>query len=65
MKVYDLDDLVQLLKMNKQTLRIYIKEGKLKASKVGRKYIITEEHLKEFLLELGKGFSYRSYTNRP
>ena len=49
MKVYDLDDLVQLLKMNKQTLRIYIKEGKLKASKVGRKYIITEEHLKEFL----------------
>lgn len=49
MKVYDLDDLVKLLKMNIQTLRIYIKEGKLKASKVGRKYIITEENLKEFL----------------
>jgi len=49
MKVYDLDDLVKLLKMNIQTLRIYIKEGKLKASKVGRKYIITEESLKEFL----------------
>lgn len=49
MKVYDLDDLVKLLKMNIQTLRIYIKEGKLKASKVGRKYIVTEENLKEFL----------------
>ena len=49
MKVYDLEDLVKLLKMNIQTLRIYIKEGKLKASKVGRKYIVTEENLKEFL----------------
>ena len=49
MQVYDLDDLVKLLKMNIQTLRIYIKEGKLKASKVGRKYIVTEENLKEFL----------------
>ena len=49
MNVYDLDDLVKVLKMNKQTLRIYIREGKLKASKVGRKYIVTEENLKDFL----------------
>lgn len=49
MKVYDLDELCEVLKLNKQTLRIYIREGKLKASKVGRKYIITEENLKEFL----------------
>lgn len=49
MKVYDLNEVCELLKMNIQTIRIYIKEGKLKASKIGRKYIITEDDLKEFI----------------
>ena len=49
MKVYDLNEVWELLKMNIQTIRIYIKEGKLKASKIGRKYIITEDDLKEFI----------------
>lgn len=49
MKVYDLNEVCELLKMNIQTIRIYIKEGKLKASKIGRKYIITEDDLKELI----------------
>lgn len=49
MKIYDLKEVSNLLKMNIQTLRKYIKEGKLKASKVGTHYIITEESIKEFL----------------
>ncbi len=49
MKVYDLKEVSEMLKMNIQTLRRYIKEGKLKASKVGTHYMITEESLKEFL----------------
>ena len=49
MKLYDLDEVVELLGLNIQTIRIYIKEGKLKASKVGRKYIVTDEAIKEFL----------------
>ena len=49
MKVYDLDEVVELLGLNIQTIRIYIKEGKLKASKVGRKYVVTEDAIKEFL----------------
>lgn len=49
MKVYDIEELSQMLKMNKRTLQRYVREGKLKVSKVGRKYIITEENLKEFL----------------
>lgn len=49
MKVYDLNEVCELLKMNIQTIRIYIKERKLKASKIGRKYIITEDDLKEFI----------------
>ena len=49
MKIYDLQEVCEILKMNIQTIRIYIKEGKLKASKVGRKYVITEEDFKDFL----------------
>ena len=49
MKIYDLNEVCDILKMNIQTIRIYIKEGKLKASKIGRKYIITEEDFKAFL----------------
>lgn len=49
MKLYDLDEVVELLGLNIQTIRIYIKEGKLKASKVGRKYVVTEDAIKEFL----------------
>ena len=49
MKLYDLDEVVELLGLNIQTIRIYIKEGKLKASKVGRKYVVTDEEIKEFL----------------
>jgi len=49
MKVYDIKELSEMLKMNIRTLQRYVREGKLKVSKVGRKYIITEENLKEFL----------------
>lgn len=46
---YTLEDLTKEFNMNIQTLRIYIKEGKLKASKVGVKYIITRDNVNEFL----------------
>lgn len=46
---YTLEDLTKEFNMNIQTLRIYIKEGKLKASKVGVKYIITRDNINKFL----------------
>jgi excisionase family DNA binding protein len=49
MKVYDLEELSEMLKMNRRTLQRYVREGKLKVSKVGRKYIVTEDDLKEFI----------------
>lgn len=49
MQVYDLKEVVKLLGLNIQTIRQYIKEGKLKASKVGTHYMVTEEAIKEFL----------------
>lgn len=49
MKIYNLDEVCELLKMNKQTIRKYIRNGKLKASKVGTHYMVTDEAIQEFL----------------
>lgn len=49
LKVYELKEVCDLLKINLQVLRRYIKDGEIKASKIGRKYIITEESLKDFI----------------
>lgn len=49
MQVYNLKEVVKLLGLNIQTIRKFIKEGKLKASKVGTHYMVTDEAIKEFL----------------
>lgn len=49
MKIYDLKEVVKILGLNIQTVRKFIKEGKLKASKVGTHYMVTEDAIKEFL----------------
>ena len=48
-KVYDLKEVCSILKISLQVLRRYIKKGEIKASKIGRKYVITEEALEEYL----------------
>jgi excisionase family DNA binding protein len=49
MQVYNLKQVVDLLGLNIQTIRQYIKDGKLKASKIGTHYMVTDEAIKEFL----------------
>jgi excisionase family DNA binding protein len=49
MKIYDLKEVVKILGLNIQTVRKFINEGKLKASKVGTHYMVTEDAIKEFL----------------
>ena len=48
LEVYTASDIAQLLGLNIDTVRTYIKRGELKASKVGRKYIITVDSYKDF-----------------
>ena len=47
--VYDLKDLSKKLKISIRTLREYIKNGTLKAKKVGKAYYVTEPNLMAFL----------------
>lgn len=47
--VYTLEELSEQLDMDKQTLRSYIKNGKLKASKIGNKYFVTGTDVMELM----------------
>lgn len=47
--VYTLEELSEQLDMDKQTLRSYIKNGKLKASKIGNKYFVTGVDVMELM----------------
>ena len=48
-RVYELKEVASILKINLRVLRRYIKEDKIKASKIGRKYVITAEDLEAFI----------------
>lgn len=48
-KMYTLPELEEMLTISNRTLLTYIKEGKLKAVKIGGKWLISEDNLKKFL----------------
>jgi len=49
MKVYTVDEVAKQLKLNPETIRVYIRGGDLQASYIGKSYRITEEDLVEFI----------------
>lgn len=48
-KLYNIKELSNLLQTTPQTIRKYLNEGRLKGNKIGGKWLVTEEDLKEFL----------------
>ncbi len=48
-KAYNVQEAAQLLKVSAVTIRGYIKNGKLKAQKVGRAFHITESTLENYI----------------
>lgn len=48
-KVYTLDEIADILKLTKRSLYTYVKNGKLKAVKVGKHWRVSEENFKDFL----------------
>lgn len=48
-KLYDLTDLVDLLKMSRRTLAKHLSSGVLEHSKIGKKIYVNEEQLQKFL----------------
>lgn len=49
MKLYTLQEVAELLGIHYQTVRKLIQNGKLKAKKIGKGYIVTSENLKQYI----------------
>ena len=50
-KFYTIPEVAEALKVTSQTVRAWIKQGKIKSQRIGRPIYITESNLKEFLKE--------------
>ena len=50
-KFYTIPETAKALRVTPQTIRAWIKQGKLKGQRIGRPILITENNLKEFLQE--------------
>jgi len=50
-KFYTIQETAEALNVTPQTVRAYIKQGKLKGQRIGRPILITENNLREFLQE--------------
>lgn len=48
-KFYTIPETAQALRVTPQTIRAWIKQGKLKGQRIGRPILITENNLREFL----------------
>jgi excisionase family DNA binding protein len=48
-KFYTIPETAQALKVTPQTIRAWIKQGKIKSQRIGRPILITENNLKQFL----------------
>ena len=51
MKTYTIKEITGILKMDPSNIRRYLREGKIKGVKIGKKWLITEEELKRVLSE--------------
>jgi excisionase family DNA binding protein len=48
-KFYTIPETAEALRVTPQTIRAWIKKGRLKGQRIGRPILITENNLKEFL----------------
>ena len=48
-KFYTVPEVAEVLQVTPQTVRAYIKQGRLKSQRIGRPILITENNLREFL----------------
>jgi len=46
---YNVEALSKMLKIPPETVRKYINRGRLKAIKIGKRYLVSEENLQKFL----------------
>ena len=48
MKLYDVEELAEMLDVGLPTIRRYLREGKLKGKKLAKRWYVSEENLKDY-----------------
>ena len=48
-KVYTIEEVAEILHMTRRSIYSYVKEGKLKAVKMGRFWRVSQKNLEEFI----------------
>lgn len=67
-KLFSLDDLSETLGVTTVTLRAYISRGKLKARKMGGKFFVSEDALREYFTTIDEdnlSVRLQKVTSRP
>ena len=49
-KLYDVQEIARIFDMTPQSVRKYFKEGRIKARKVGTRWYVTEEAIRDYLM---------------
>ena len=50
-RFYNVTETAKVLKVTPQTIRMYIKQGRIKSKRIGRPFLIAEKSLKELLIK--------------
>lgn len=48
MKLYDVEELAEMLYVGLPTIRRYLREGRLKGKKLAKRWYVSEENLKDY-----------------
>jgi excisionase family DNA binding protein len=48
-RFYNVRETAKVLQVTPQTIRLYIKQGRIKSKRIGRPFLIAEKNLKSFL----------------
>ncbi len=48
-KLYEVEDLVKMMKLSRVSVQAYLRMGKMKGVKIGKRWHVTDENLKAFL----------------
>ena len=48
-KLYEVEDLVKMLNLSRVTVQTYLRAGRIRGVKIGKRWHVTEKNLKDFL----------------
>lgn len=48
-KLYEVEDLVRMLGLSRVTVQTYLRAGRIKGVKIGKRWHVSEKNLKDFL----------------